>query len=212
MKCIILADKAPKKNKTKGWYGNHPINKKYTLIDNQILYLNKSFTQKNLEIIYVYGFDKKNVERHFVNNSKKYKNVSLAFNSEYERFGHSHSLGVGCKNAIDSNLLVFFGTTILKSSYFSDFDIKKSYIFTGNQQGEIGCSIDCFNKIENIAYDLDNGIHEIFHFNEHSIHDLHKLTTSHWYRNHFMFEIINKMIAKNIDFYAKKIDHEVFKR
>lgn len=212
MKCIITADKAPKKNKTKGWYGNYQLNSRHTLVENQLFYLNKVFKDQEITIIYVYGFDKKGVERFFLQNQKKLKNISLIFNKEHERFGQTHSVGLGCEQLGYDNLLVLSGTTILKSSYFLNFETDKSYVFTGNKESLVGCSKDCFDKVEHISYDLDNGLHDIFHFNQNSIDSLYKITTSHYYRNHFLFEIINKMITTdNQDFYTKETKISSFK-
>lgn len=203
MNCIIIADKHDKGNKSKGWSGAQPINRKTILVNNQINVIRSCFPKS--KITYIYGFDCDKVEQHFENNIKQDK-ITLIYNQHYEDYGEIFSIS-RAKSLLDEDILLFFGNLILKPSVFQNFTKNRSHIFTNNKNyNELGCMINSKGKIEHVCYELENYLEHIYYISKSDIDVFRSIVSRFENRNCFIFEVINKMIERGVTFYPKELN------
>ena len=197
MNFIILADKHQKGMKSKGCLGLLQINRKNNIIDFQYKNIKNIFAQCN--IVYIYGFDSKKVSMFF--KQKQYKDLIPIYNSEYDRYNYVHSLSLALRYMND-DCIVTFGDTIFKSQIFAGFDSELgSQIFINNKiKNKLGCTIGNDSNICQISFDLDNYLSSLYYISQKDIDEFKSLALNSKYKNYFVFEIINKMIDRNIEF------------
>lgn len=199
MNIIILGDKFQKRMKSKGSVGLLKTNKDY-LIVKQYRVIKKYFP--NSKIIYIYGFDGKRLTSVLNNEYIDIKqNIEFIYNQEYDNYNYGYSLKLA-KNYFQDDILILFGYTQLSDVICKKININKntSQVFiTNNKNNKLGCVIEK-NKVENIFYDLENRLEEVYFFTKKDaalIEQILKdkaITT----KNMFVFEIINKLIDENI--------------
>jgi hypothetical protein len=199
MNCIIIADKPFKGIKSKGWSGLLQINKTENLIDNQIKVIKKSFPGS--KIFYIYGFEHKKVEDYLENNNQ---NIVPVYNENYDTFGQLYSLSL-ISHYLNENTLIFFGDIILKPSVFKDLNKKYSQLYVKKNYSDLGCVINSKNEIEQISYNLENYISEIYYFKKEDLQQLQTYTKNYAFRNYFLFEIVNRMIDQGMKLRPKKV-------
>jgi len=196
MNFIILADKFQKRMKSKGCVGLININNK-NIIQSQHKLIKKFFPLAN--IIYVYGFEGKKLLSFLKKNNNLANDIILLFNKHYEDFNNAYSLFLA-KEYLDDDTFILFGDNILTNNIFDRFDHNLgSQIFISHKnKNRLGCIIQD-NKIENICFDLDNYLYEIYYFSKKDIGLLKHLVDNEQNHNNFLFELLNKLIDKDID-------------
>lgn len=194
MNIIILADKYQKRMKSRGCVGLIKLQNK-NILYHQYKILTTKFPSS--KIIYVYGFDNKRLLSYIDKNNHLYKQLIFVHNNMYDQYNNAYSLSL-VKEYFDDDLLIMFGDKIITSSTFNRFSRNKfSQIFIDNHsQSKLGCIIDN-NRIENICYDLDNTLSEIYFISQDQAIDLKNLVSNPSFYNYFIFELVNKMIDSN---------------
>lgn len=197
MNFIILADKYQKGMKSKGAVGLIKVNRKSTVFENQYEIIKSCF--KKSKIIYVYGFDSKKINLFF--DSKKYKDVIRIYNEKYEDLNYSYSLSLASEY-MTKDFFVLFGDAILKKEIFSDFVSNNgSQIYINKKEkAKLGCILDSNNIVQNISFDLENYISDMYYIHNKDNQILQSLVNETKYNNCFVFEIINKMIDAGVVF------------
>lgn len=194
MNIIILGDKYQKRMKSRGCVGLIKLNHK-----NILTHQYKTLTTKfpNANIIYVYGFDNKRFVSYVNKNLFNYPNMKLVYNPYYDKYNNAYSLSL-LHNHLHQDCLILFGDYIFKNSIFNHFKrTDESQIFINRKaKTRLGCVIS-HDIIENISYDLDNYLSEIYFISKNQIEIFKNLVTNPNYHNYFIFEILNKMIDTN---------------
>jgi CTP:phosphocholine cytidylyltransferase-like protein len=197
MNIIILADKYQKRMKSKGCVGLIRCNK-LNLIETQMKYLKAKF--KNANIVYVYGFDGKKLLSYLTKNSLISNDLSLIYNEAYDKFNNAYSLSLA-KEYLNDDCLILFGDNPIGARIFNKFNAETlSQIFIAPQlRNRIGCIIQ-ENRIENICFDLDNYLYDIYYLKQNDAMLLKEMLDDDSIKNYFVFELINQLISKNIPF------------
>jgi CTP:phosphocholine cytidylyltransferase-like protein len=194
MNIIILGDKYQKRMKSRGCVGLIKLQNKNILHHQYKILTNKFALSK---IVYIYGFDNKRLLSYLEKNNQAYSQLEFVHNNRYDQYNNAYSLSL-VKEYLDDDLLIMFGDKILTANTFSKFDSSKfSQIFIDhNSQSKLGCIIHN-NKVENICYDLDNNLSEIYFISRDQAQDLKKIVSNPSFYNYFVFELLNKMIDSN---------------
>lgn len=196
MNCIIIADRYNKGMKSKGCTGLIRINKKYNVFQNQYKTIKKKFP--NSKIIYVYGFENKKIENYLKIN---YEDVTAIYNDKFDSAGYCHSLNC-VKQYLNKDCLLFFGDLITKPEVFDNFDKKNSHIYVNKKNhSNLGCIIDNNEILQNISYDLDNYLMNMYYFNKKDIKILSLIVSEYKNRNCFVFEAVNRMVDLGVKFH-----------
>jgi CTP:phosphocholine cytidylyltransferase-like protein len=197
MNIIILGDKFQKRMKSKGCMGLFKTKNMYRIVQ-QYQTIKKIFPIANM--FYVYGFESKKL----LNSLEKYQNlirdVNFIYNDSYDKYNYGYSLSL-VSNYLSDDTIICFGDTSLSNLHLLGIKDQFSKIIISNNTGELGCVISN-SKIENVFYDLENPIEEIYFIKKQDISILKEIlqNKSLGINNMFIFEIINKMIDKNVMF------------
>lgn len=200
---IILGDKYQKGKKSKGCPGLI-YQDKQTIIEHQINNIKKIIP--DCKISYVCGFDGEKLKSFIEKNNLKDK-INLIDNSKYKVFNESYSLSLALSSIqINSNVLVLSGYYIPLSTHFHNIDFSRSTLFIdNNKKTKLGC-ITNNNIVENIFFDLDNYIQDIYLIKNKDIQIIKQLLeSSDKYNNSFLFEIINNIIDTGSIFYTHQL-------
>jgi len=195
MNIIILGDKFQKRMKSKGCVGLLKTSNHQTILQNQLGIINTVFD--NPTIAYVYGFDNKKFLSFISKHDHLLKNVNLIYNSEYDQYNYAHSLYLA-KDYLDSDCLILFGDSNLSVRLFNKFDTSDgTQIFINKHtKNKLGCIIN--NKIiENISYDLDNYLYDIYYLSKDHASYMKTVLETNIVHNYFIFELINKLTVSN---------------
>lgn len=195
MNFIILGDKFQKRMKSKGSIGLIKIHGK-SILEHQ--YKNIKTVYPKANIIYIYGFDKKKFLNFLDKQELIKKDIISIYNPNYETLNNVYSLSLA-NNYLNDNTFVLFGDNILSSQYLKRFNplTNKNALFINTKlQNKLGCVIN-ENCIENISYDLDNYLAEVYYICKQDINIIKNLINEPKYHNHFIFEIFNKLIDSN---------------
>lgn len=194
MNIIILGDKYQKRMKSRGCVGLIKLQNKNMLHHQCKILINKFPLAK---IIYVYGFDNKRLLSYLDKNNELYKQLIFIHNNMYDQYNNAYSLSL-VKEYLDDDILIMFGDKVITNSTFNRFTYSKfSQIFIDNNpQSKLGCVIHN-NRIENICYDLDNRLSEIYFISKDQTKELKTLVSNPTLHNCFIFELMNKMIDSN---------------
>lgn len=194
MNIIILGDKYQKRMKSKGCVGLIKINSR-NILQIQHKVLRQVFPEAN--IVYVYGFEGKKFNS-FINKSTLLnRDIISIYNPHYEKYNNAYSLSL-TKDFLNDDCLILFGDLILSKKVFHKFtNNNDSQIFISKQnKNRLGCIIND-NKIENISYDLDNYLTDIYYLTRSHTNMIKNLLENKINYNCFIFEIINKLIDMN---------------
>lgn len=200
MNVIILGDKFQKRMKSKGSAGLLKIHRDYLIIK-QYKAIKKKFP--NSKIIYVCGFDSKkllSVLEHNFSDIKK--DIQFIYNGDYDNNNYGYSLQL-VQNYLVDDLLILFGHTMIPNNLLNQIDPNKktSQVFiSNNSDNKLGCVINHISqKIENIFYDLDNKLEEIYFITKKDSISLREMLASKNIvtKNMFVFELLNKLIDNN---------------
>lgn len=191
MNIIILGDKYQKRMKSRGCVGLIKLQNK-NILYHQYKILTTKFSSS--KIIYVYGFDNKRLLSYIDKNNDMYQHLTLIHNSMYDIYNNAYSLSLA-QQYLNDDLLIMFGDKIISNNTFNKFANNQcSQIFIdNNSQSKLGCIIHN-NRIENICYDLDNKLSEIYFISKDQVIDLKKIVSNPANHNCFIFELLNKMI------------------
>lgn len=189
MNCIILGDKYTKGMKSKGCPALIK-NKNKTIIETQYDILKKQFDHIN--IIYVYGFDSKRFLSYISKNDKF--NIITIFNESYENKNTGYALSLA-KQFLNDNTIILNGYSKLTKTMLKIIskNLDSKIFISDNSTSGIGCIINN-DTIENISYDLENQIADIFYLNKSLASKLSNLLVSNQHHNAFLFELLNKLI------------------
>lgn len=192
MNFIIIGDKYSKGMKSKGCAGLIKLDKNVSIFDYQYKIIKTCFPKST--ITYIGGFEYKKLENCI---DKKYPDVNLILNDNYEIKNDSYSLSLIHDHIIDDTFITF-GYTILNKKIFDKFDkTSGSQIFViKNHATPVGCIIND-SRIENISFDLPNHIEDLYYISNENIRAFYDLVSDKRHNNYFVFELLNKMIDNN---------------
>lgn len=191
MNIIILGDKFQKRMKSKGCVGLIRLNNK-NIIQHQHKILRQIFPSAN--IVYVYGFESKRFQSFINKNLVLSQDIETIYNENYEQYNNAYSLYLA-SSFLNDDCLIMFGDAIISKKTFDKFHSNKSsQIFINKKsKSRLGCIIN-ESGIENIAYDLDNYLTDIYYLSFPHAHMIKNLLENKSNYNCFIFEIINKLI------------------
>lgn len=198
MNIIIFGDKFQKRMKSKGCVGLYKV-KNTHLVAYQYKTIKKIFPKSN--IIYVYGFDHKKFISTLKEYSELYKDITLIYNDHHENnYGGSINL---VKQHLNDNTILMFGDYLVDDKTLLNFKNhinNSTVIVTNNKKNKLGCVVNNSN-VQNIFYDLDNTIEEIYYICRNDIGILNSILddSNIPINNMFIFEIINMMIDKKVN-------------
>jgi choline kinase len=197
MNFIILADKYQKGMKSKGGLGLLKLNTRTNMIDHQYKQIKSTFPKA--KIVYVYGFDHKRIQNFF--KEKNYKDIIEIYNPHYDKYNFTYSLKLAV-DYLNKDCIITFGDVAFKSNVFKTFNKSNgSQVFINKKQKhKIGCTI-IDNYIAHISFDLDNYLSQMYYIAKKDIGDFRELVIEDKFKNYFLFEIINKLIDKNVTFH-----------
>jgi hypothetical protein len=197
MNIIILGDKFQKRMKSKGCVGLFKNKNTYRIVQ-QYQTIKKIFPIAS--IFYVYGFESKKLLSSLEKYENLIKDVNFIYNDNYDKYNYGYSLTLASKH-ISDDTIICFGETSLSNLYLLSMKDEFSKIIISNNTNGLGCVISN-SKIENIFYDLENPIEEIYFIKKQDTNILKEIlkNKSLGINNMFIFEIINKMIDKNVMF------------
>jgi choline kinase len=191
MNIIILGDKYQKRMKSRGCVGLIKYNNKNIFTHQYKTILS---TLPSAQIIYVYGFDSKRFLTYFDKHSDHYPNITLINNDKYELYNNAYGIYLA-QEYLNDDCIILFGDHIVKPSLFDHFrPTTESQIFVNRKaKTRLGCVINN-NIVENISYDLENYLSEIYYISKDQIDLFRDLVSNPKNHNNFIFEIVNKMI------------------
>jgi CTP:phosphocholine cytidylyltransferase-like protein len=193
MNCIILGDKYNKGMKSKGCCGLIKFNNKLTILENQYHILKSIFPTIN--IVYIYGFE----DKRFIDFVLKRKlEITPVLNSNYNKYNQSYSLYLA-KNFLQESSIILGGYVTLNKPMIKKINKKENYsqIFlsdTEKRDNIPGCIV-VDDSIKNFSFNLSNNIKEIYYLNRSTSRLLQSILKEDTY-NYFLFELMNKIIAK----------------
>jgi CTP:phosphocholine cytidylyltransferase-like protein len=208
MNIIIIGDKPQKNMKSRGCVGLIKYNKINTLLENQYIILKSLFPRS--KIVYIYGFDSKKFEEYLDQNNKK---IIPIYNQDYYKCNSGLSLSLA-KNFLKDSCLIINGNSILNKKIFESFkpnNISQVFVNQNKKISDIGCIISN-SKIENFSLDLTNNIYNIYYLSRKDSHILYNIVSNKKHNNHFVFELLNKMIDVGVCFspvYVKNIPNQL---
>lgn len=194
MNIIILGDKFQKRMKSKGCVGLIKTNHK-PILHHQYHIIKQAFPKARL--IYVYGFEGKKFVSFLDKNKVSLPDIIPIQNAAYDQKNNAYSLFLA-STYLNDDCIVLFGDNILHKKTFVHFKPSdNSQVFINRKQkNKLGCIINQ-HKIENIAYDLDNYLSEIYYIPKEHASLLKTILADTSQHNCFLFELINKLIDAN---------------
>lgn len=193
MNFIIIGDKFQKRMKSKGCVA---LIKKHnrTNIEHQYKVINDLFPKA--KIIYIHGFESKKFLSFLDKHNHLKDNIVALHNPLYDKYNNSYSLFLA-KEYLKNDSIILFGDHIPNKKIFNKFSNKHSQVFVNNKnKSRLGCVIHN-DKIENISYDLDNYLLEVYFLSKQHYNTTRSILDNPKNYNCFIFEIFNKLIDAN---------------
>lgn len=202
MNTIIIADKFQKRMKSKGCVGLIKDKKNKPLLQKQYQIIKTIFPES--KIAYIYGFDNKRMDAYINKNQKSFQDTTFIYNESYGEYNTAYSLYLA-KAFLQKDCLILFGDGLLSKSVFKKFDrcIGSQIFLSSDTQSSLG-SIIKDNIVQNIAYDLDNKLSEIYFLQNEASTSLKETISTKQFNQYFLFELINKLIDNKHIFYSYK--------
>lgn len=202
---ILIVSEITKGMKSVGSKSLLKVSSEITLVEHQINQI-KSI-DKNLKITVITGFDHEKISKLI---KKKYKNINILYDKDYETNNQSASLNLFFQHhpKADKLLIVNSGILFKHSSILSDTLCGNSKIYLLDKPKNnftIGC--DDSQNLEYIFYDLPQPWSECLYLNKEAIDRIRKMILSSKIEQMYIFEIINSLLLNNIIFdkiYIKK--------
>ena len=198
MKFIILGDRYNKGMKSKGAIGLFKINKNNTVLQQQYKTIKSAYPKS--KIVYIYGFDNKKFS-HYIEST--YPDIISVYNKDYETTNYTHSLNL-VSDLITKDTFILFGDSVFKKNIFDNYNKNLgSQVFINKKiKNKLGC-ITSDTTICNISFDLSLYLSDIYFISSKDLDVLKELIKNPKNKNSFIFEIINKMIDKGVNFYPQ---------
>lgn len=202
MNIIILADKFQKRMKSKGCVGLIKDKKNKALIQKQYNSIKSIFPQS--KVAYVYGFDAKRMDTYIHKYCDSFPDITFVRNEHYNEYNTTYSLYLS-KNFLNDDCCIAFGDTFFSKTIFKKFNqTRGSQVFiSNNAQSTLG-SVIKDDTIQNIAYDLDNKLSEIYFLQRNEALSLQNIIDTKEFNQYFLFELINKLIDHKHKLYSYK--------
>lgn len=172
-----------------------------TLIEHQISILRSVY--KNNHIYLLTGFESDKIKR-TINYSKiiSSKNITILENKNYDSTGQLASIVEYIKQKSNNNGAIFINNGIItKFNFAKSFDKINNSIFLikGKKNNfNIGCADQ--NSVEYLFYDLPILWSECVYLNSETMSLVQNIIMPHELKTLFFFELINKLLEKEIDF------------
>lgn len=197
---IILVPEITKGMKSIGSKALISIDERKSIIEHQIEYLQKYYT--NINITVATGFDADKVQK----KTKRY-NIDIIHNDKYEQTNHGMSLYMYLRNMKKiKNLLIISNGILLKEKL--PISTNKSIIYALNKKNNdynIGLNITENNKPTYLFYDFPISWSECVFLNAESLEKLRNIQTKETMEQMFLFEIINYLLDQDCQFKTEKI-------
>lgn len=200
MNIVILGDKYKKGNKNQGCIGLIKINQSTNLLQQQYKSIKKAFNNIT-GMYYIYGFEHKKFNA-YIENSQH--DIQYVYNQHYEKLNEGFAISHIIEH-LNEGTIIIDGSNILSPKAFSHFNSDISQVFIDKtNQSHIGCTIN-HNLVENIFYDLDVSIHNMFYIAKKDLAIFKNEIACSKSNNMFLFEIINSCINNGVNFKPTKI-------
>jgi len=197
---IILVPEITKGMKSIGSKALISVDKKKSIIENQIEYLQKQYT--NINIAVATGFDADKIQK----KTKKY-DIDIVHNDRYDQTNHGMSLFMYLHNMKTiQNLLIISNGILLKEKLPISDD--ESIIYALNKKNSdynIGLNITEDNKPTYLFYDFPISWSECVFLNDDSLEKLRSVPIKETMEQMFLFEIINYLLDNDCQFKTEKI-------
>jgi len=167
------------------------IKEDLTIIENQLKYIYKYLYKP--DIIVVTGYKSQLVEHAL----KKYKNIKIVNNKDWETTNVVASIGIGLKHTKNDNVLIIYGDLVFNAwalkiplgPYSMVLYDKKGLM----KEEEVGCIVES-NMLENMMYGLTKKWAQITYFTGLELQLLKQIACNDNYKMHFGFEVINLIL------------------
>ena len=178
----------------------YKVTERKTLIEKQVISLNKLFDSPNINL--VVGPKYKKIKNLF----SLHKNIEILENKDYENVNDLHNLGIGIQN-IKKNCLIIQGNILLSHNFLKKMNKNQSQMFlTSKQNFDLGCILNINNDIENISWSLPLSWTNISYFCNKELELLKNISIKQETKNWFIFEAINWIIKNNGKIIGNKIN------
>lgn len=198
---IILVPEITKGMKSIGSKALISIDHSKSIIEHQIEYLQKYYT--NIDITIATGFDAEKIQK----KTKRYNNITTIHNDRYDHTNHGMSLFMYLqKTKILDNLLIISNGILLKEKLPISIDESIIYALTKkNSDYGIGLNLTADNKPTYLFYDFPISWSECVFLNANSIEKLKEMLIKDTMKQMFLFEIINYLLDSDCRFKTEKI-------
>lgn len=188
MKVVILGDQYRKGLKSKGCPGLLETSKNHCLIQDQY-----KAVEDKASIIYICGFDKQKLIQFC---AKKELSIELVENLYFDKY--NEVFGLSYLSKIDDDCLITLGYNFIHPRYLESYN--NSVIFSSKSSGsEIGCVVND-KVVEYMNFGLPNPIVNSYYIARKDMDLFFELTHTKTNHNCFLFEIINQMIDRKVQF------------
>jgi len=197
---IILVSEITKGMKSIGSKALISIDHRKSIIEHQIEYLQKNYS--NIDITVATGFDADKIQK----KTKRY-NITTIHNDKYDDTNHGMSLFMYLqKMKTIENLLIISNGILLKEKLPTAIDESIIYALTKkNNDYNIGLNITEKNKPTYLFYDFPISWSECVFLDASSIVKLRVVLVKDNMRQMFLFEIINYLLDSDCRFKTEKI-------
>jgi len=208
MNFIILGDKFQKRMKSRGCVGLIKTQSK-TILQHQYKGIRKYFP--DAKIIYVYGFEAKKFNSFLNKNDSIKQDIIPINNTQFDSYNNTHSLHIA-QEFLTTDCCILFGDNVFDYSIWKKFrSTSCSQVFiTRKNKNKLGCIINSNKKIENISYDLDNYLYDMYYVSKPQIDFIRSLVNNKIYHNYFIFELFNLLIDNNYPVVPFTIDSKKY--
>lgn len=200
LNAIILVPEITKGMKSIGSKALISIDHRKSIIEHQIEYLQKNYT--NIDIAIATGFDADKIQK----KTKRY-NITTIHNDRYDHTNHGMSLFMYLQKMKSvENLLIISNGILLKEKLPTSINESIIYALTKkNNDYAVGLNITEENRPAYLFYDFPISWSECVFLNAPSIEKLREILTKDTMRQMFLFEIINYLLDSDCKFKTEKI-------
>lgn len=174
-----------------------------TLLQHQINVIKRVFN--NFELIIVSGFESDKLVKY------KQSNVRFVENQLFDTTGEAEQLRLAINNITTDKLLLINGDTLFDGKSISEFkNMSSTLLYNNNDTNEIGATV-VNNYLTYLSYDLEEKWSGITYLTNKELEITKKIINNRDLNKLFMFEIINKVIDKNVKINAFNNNSKIFK-
>lgn len=208
---LLLVPEITKGMKSIGSKALLQLNKHQTIIDYQIQYIKKFY--RGSRIVVLTGFEHDKIK----NQIKSYSNTELVFNANYEQTNQGASILHYLKAYSPNNCLIINNGVLLKEKLHIQSNSDSTiFVLKSNKSGfNIGIN-DLDTKedgyVSYMFYSLPTQWSECVFLNNEAIETIVDMSSKFKIGNLFLFELLNKLLEKNIGIKATAINKKnIFK-